>query len=375
MSNQNNNNKSGRKGRGAKVSKAFEKDLERDARDIRDGSRKEISKVGRDYLRAIVDTRNAKKVGVPTLMGGAPGSTAVEVYTNQIEVFTGTQGFGYIALNINHPEQVQYAGGPFRDGKVIQYTTNAFANTDLHTFGQPLRDGEQQIGWTQSDWFVTGLPNGPARYMQYRPVACTMTVFPDSSFSRQNGRIALLEPPNHTIMNNITPLSGTAVESAPRAHVIRATQTGAQSEKIVLNWHPKNRILGTINYNDWDFGSLPGPGTPLAVQIPMQDGIICFFADAGTQFHVEVTVMYELKGLSVPNVKPRLTNSRDMDLIFNTFDHKKVSGYVGKPEHVYESYLSKAWSIAKKSQDFISKHETELLNGAGIAMKALGGFL
>jgi hypothetical protein len=85
--------------------------------------------------------------------------------------------------------------------------------------------------------------------------------------------------------------------------------------------------------------------------------------------------MYEVKGIQVPNLKPRLVDSRGMDLIQNTLACKMVDGYVGKPEHVYESYLAHAWTMAKKAGGWLKEHEKSLAEGAAKAVSTIAGFI
>lgn len=375
MSKANANSKKGRSEK--RTREILDKNLERDFNEIRDGSRKVVSKVCQNYLKAIVDTRNAPKVGVPTLAGGMPGKTAIVRFTNQIEVTVGTGGIGFISVApVSHRVSTHSNGGPFSDSNIMTSTGPTYSGTTIPSAGASLPVGVFVGGWVQSPYKLGGVQTD----LQYRLVGLTMSIFPDSSFMDQNGRIAILEAPGHQPLNFVVSQPLSTLESYPGVRVVRGTQTGAQSEKINLNWHPMSGAstaatsAGGENFNDFDFVDhrlVPAAGSIT----PVMDGLmIACFGKAGTQFHVELTGMYEMRGKSIPGVKPRLVDSRGMDLISNVIASKLISGYVGKPEHVYESYLAKAWGAAKSSASWVSTHNKELMEGAGRALDMIGGF-
>jgi hypothetical protein len=144
-----------------------------------------------------------------------------------------------------------------------------------------------------------------------------------------------------------------------------------------LNWHPRGYHTDKAGTGDFEFLAVNSTAVSPAGILPAGDLVVGFQCNTvnPSQFHVEVTVMYELRGLRVTNVKPRLVDSRGMDLIQNVFSSKLVSGYIGKPEHVYESYLYKIWEGARKFGGFLSRHEKEITEGVGRGLKALGGFM
>lgn len=363
------------------VKKQMDKQLQNDYREIRDGSRQTMSRPIKEYLKAIVDTKNAKLVGVPTNVGGYPGRTAVRRYKQETDIVIGTSGFGYINLNTSTIEHITntetLVSGPFNNSRNIGWTDGTYSGTGIPPLNTALPVGVNQSGWSQSNIDISEAIKGN---VQWRTVGTTLEVFPESSFSRQNGRIILLEIPSHDALNfsGASNVQFSDLESFPTSRVLRGVQTGAQSEKIVLNWHP--RALDEANYsnsfNDFNFKSISGinqSSSPL--QMPLKELIIIFIGDPGTRFHSTITSMFELRGRGINDIKPRLVDSRGMDLVMNTFAHKVTDGYVGKPEHVYESYLASAWRIAKKSAGFINRHQKEIMEGAGKAMSLIGGFI
>jgi len=359
----------------SRTKKVIQDSFQKDFEEIKRGSRSELSSVAKDYLKAIVDTRSAPKVGVPTNIGGFPGRTGVERYTQQLEVSTGTNGFGYVTVNLSDVDISLGldAAGPFNDRTQIEYTMASYAGTAIHQEAASVAAGVQQAGWAQSKHFCT---TSTQSGLQWRVVGCTMKVFPDSSFMDQNGRIILLEPPSHLPVNRSSSFTSSSLESAPTSRVVRATQTGSQKEAIVINWHPKgSRGYESTGHDDFAFYSTyPNTNQPAKV-LGAKDLIMGFVCEAGTQFHVEITAMYELKGTYITNLKPRLVDSRGMDLIQNVFSSKMVAGYVGVPEQIYESYMYKIWEGAKKFGGFLSKHESEIVSGIGTGLKAIGGFM
>lgn len=356
--------------------------LKSDYEEIRRGSRAEMTTPVKEYLKAIVDTKNSKKVGIPTSIGGYPGRTAVERYKQELEVVTGTHGYGYLSAVSSSLVSTTIApnpaiSGPFSDAAVFSYTDSAYTANGIPHYDGLAPVGVKQHGWSAAKWTRTDAEKGS---IQWRTVGMTLEVFPESSFSNQNGRIVLLEMPSHAVANlpNFGNVQFSDLESYPTSRVIRAVQTGAQSEKIVLNYHPRalDNSASIDSFNDFDFHSAAGETTVgITNQAPLKELIVIFIADPGTRFHVTATCLYEIRGKGVSNVKPRLVDSRGMDLVMNTFSHKIVDGYVGKPEHVYESYLASAWRIAKKGAGFINRHQKEILEGAGRAMRTIGGFI
>jgi len=367
MSNINNNNKK----RASKASRSIERSLDSDVKDIRRGSRSELSGVCQDYLRALVDTRNAKKVGVPTILGGMPGRTGVERFTEQTDIYVGAQGFGFISCQPND-NSTTHPGGLYNDGVAFTATTLPSYNLPgLPQAGTGLATGLTQFGWAQSPYTVGDYD--PVE-LSYRVVGCTMKIFPEASTLDQNGKIFLVEAPNHASMNQVA-TSKTTLMSYPKARVLRGAQVTNLSEEIVLNWHPRSGPkygASLVSMNDFEFMSAHGI-VPTSTTGPLHGLLIGVVGTAGTAYHVETTVMYEVKGTRVINIKPRLVDSRGMDLIINILAAKMVAGYVGVPDHVYEGYLYKAWESAKKIGGFISKHEKQIMQGGGAALKALAG--
>lgn len=348
---------------------SFQKDFE----EIKKGSRSELSTTCQNYLKAIVDTRSAPKVGVPTTMGGFPGRTSIVRYTEQLEVYTGLSGFGYVSINLNGNDTSPYAG-PFNDTPAIEYTISNYTGTSINQSGGGLLTGVVQSAWQQSEYSRLSLKPTD---LQYRVVGCTVKIFNEASALGQNGRIVLLEPPGHIPLNSAVQATDLMIENAPTAHVIRAVQLAELREQIVLNWHPRASSDQRMGAGDFEFQSTHNGTVPTPVTLRCSDLVVMFKCASATpsQFHVEVTCMYELRGLKVTNVKPRLVDSRGIDLIQNVFASKMISGYVGKPEHVYESYMHKAWETAKKFGGFLSKHEKEISEGVGRGLKLLGGFM
>lgn len=360
------------------ITKAEEDRAKREFESIRDGSRKELSLVCQKYLKALVDTRAAPKVGVPTLVGGYPGRTGIERYTNQLEVITGEQNFGFLSLNLIDGGTSTTISGPFSDTNTMEYSMANYSAAAIPHAGNSPAGDTTITGWTAATRSMLA-PNVTAEQFQWRLVGCTVKIFPDSSFSDQNGRIALYEPPGHAPLNRASDVVGTLIESAPTTRVVRGVQTGSQREQIVLNWHPRASNIDVLgnpvvsNQNDLAFTNLgwKQQTSTGARHVYAKDGVICFFAKKETSFHVEVTAMYEVRGRSVTDVAPRLTDSRGMDLVMNMLSHKLISGYVGVPERVYESYLHQAWKSAKEMGGTLKKGASAVSD----VLTTIAGFL
>lgn len=366
--------------RSAKIKETLDKEIEREMRTVRDGSRKDLSEPVQKYLKALVDTKNAKPCGVPTLLGGFPGRTTTRKFKIQGKFAIGTDGFGYVSMPNPAPATSGLgAVGPFNNGQALIATGATSIGGSLPIVGATIGTGKAVAPWPSE--FVAFAPtsSGDAT-MQYRLVGMTLEVFPEASFSNQNGTLYLYEVPNHAVMNQLASVSIGSVTSAPTTRAIRAVQTGSQEEKIVLNWHPRALTaeygrVEAVNRNDFSFKS--GQGAPLAnnLEPPIDGLIIVAEGDTGTTFHVTATSIWELKGNQLTGLKPRIVDSRGMDLVMNMIASKALAGYVGKPHHVYESYLWRAWDSAKKLGRWAYDHKKEISGATDSALKTIAGFI
>jgi hypothetical protein len=358
-----------------KTKKALERSIQRDVDSIRRGARDELTPVARDYLNALVDPRNAKLCGIPTAVGGYPGATQVLRYSDVIEVSTGTTGWGFISLRPasvgSLPSQVS---GPFSNTANVFWSDVGFVGSTLPSVGATLPTGTSKAGWTSSPAALPGFVLEDADF-GYRCVGASIEIFPESSFADQNGTIGLLEIPGHTLINVAGSKNMNQLLSLSQTRVLRGTQTGAQSEKIVLNFHPRSHSEAGLNQNDFEF-VFPGTGvSPTGVVPPIDCLLILLKATSGTMFQCRITAMYEAIGVKTTGRRARLVDTRGMDLIMNSIASKTASGYVGKPHHIYEGYLSAAWRTAKKLGGWVKAHERELADGAGRAMSTIAGLL
>lgn len=199
---------------------------------------------------------------------------------------------------------------------------------------------------------------------------------PQSAVLSQNGRIVLYEPGNHYRINATGATNLDDMESFKRSRTVYGPKTGSRTEKVVLNWHPRASQSVDVDRDDLKFHGLDRSITPAAGTMPpVGDLIVGFYGDKETSYECIICGMWEVRGTSINDTKPRLVDSRGMDLVFNTFRHKTVSGYVGNPNHVFSSYLGKAWEVAKKLGRFVSRNEKDLMNGAVRASKLIAGFI
>lgn len=364
-----------------RVANQLDAELVEEVRKIREGSRKVLSPTAERYLRCLVNPE-AKPSAVPTLVGGYGGRSRVDRYFAKGTFVCGTGNVGFIS--ISPAPYGDPSSGAVRDtspisnntttGYIGMATNNSYTLAGFPQEGAAIAAGLDLVKLANSPWGLRAATDAYGN-MQYRCVSCIIEVFPESSFSTQNGELTLLEAPGHVgVFNTSTTSPYSQVSDHPNSRTIRGTQTGSQSEKIVLNWHPRAYAAGS-NITDFVYCA---PAAVVTTGINRLGVLtVAASAAAGTIFHYKVTVVYELRGRDVSGMKRHPVDSRGMDLVHNIIASKELSGYVGNPTHVEESYLHQAWTWAKHwARTEGVKAGKQLLNGAAHAgMRALGGFL
>ena len=361
--------------------KALDKDLDRDIRSIRDGNRRELSTVAQRYLRALVDPATAPRSGVPTLIGGNPGRTSIENTKMEGKMVVGTNGWGYLSIpnpevKLNNSALANF--GPFISDVAMDVTTAAYTGVGpIQTaLGRPA--GLAAHAWSSPFSSSIGYKDGK---LMYRCVGMSVEIFPESSFVDQNGSLVLYEVEQHSDLTYTAAVTVENIQGYENSRVIRATQTGSQKEKIMLNWHPRALIQDgsatsttqlESTQNDFFFIQ-PVAGWNATLQVPTSGLFVGAEAKPGTEFHYVVSAMWEVRGNLVRGKKHRLTDSRGMDLVCNMINRKVQSGYVGQPNHAYESYLHVAASAGRKLAGRAGKWA--LSTAADYALKAIAGFI
>lgn len=370
------------------LTKAYRGLFQADLGSIRDGARSSLSTVAHDYLNQLVDCSSGKAVGAPTLIGGAPGRTQVTRQKGEFDVSIGSTGLGFFAVNL---AQTGVSGspatGPFNDTPNFMYTNSSFNDVQVPTTGILLPAGVLAKGFEGSPWSlieVASASHEQRTYLNWRAVAAMIKVTNISAVLTQNGLLAAWSPPNNQPVNNNSGvnLDLTTVENFKTSRVVRAQNDGDLKDHLVLNWHPHAyENAGAGASNDFEFiSSAMSPGSTgpwLNNMVDVKDGLIVFRGTPGQTFHISVSVIYELKGTAARSVKPRLVDSRGMDLVFNTIASKSLSGYVGDPRHVADGYLAKAWELSKKllpkAMGYVKEHEDQIMKGTGRFLKGLAG--
>lgn len=378
-----------------KVKKALDDDIKADIKAIKEGSRKELSPVAARYLRNIANPAGSALGGIPTLIGGYSSRSDVRRFRAKGTFQPGTLGFGFLAIS-PMPSTLQAGAGmgptfPIcSDGFIGTKSTSAWTGGAMPNPGATMPAGCANVSWTDSDLTISGTgthstnaPGGPN--LGFRLVGCSIEVFPEASFADSNGEITLWEVPGHICPQGASVAAGNGfsyddIAGNAQARTIRATQTGSQKDKIILNFHPRSAVLraddGTndfaYHFPNGNLGNYPTSG-----QVQPWTMVIAVSSTAGSMnFHYTITGIYEIVGRRI-NGKVRPVDSRGMDLVYNVLASKNLSGYVGQPEHVEESYIHQAWKHATKSLgSFVSSKSRELLESAAShGLEALGGFL
>jgi hypothetical protein len=154
-----------------------------------------------------------------------------------------------------------------------------------------------------------------------------MEVFPTSSMLNQNGTLLLHETAGH----QVTDSTFAQLAADPRSRVIEAVRLGNSKDRVILNWHPQSTSGNTgQEINEFDFVSLLATDAQIA-QTPTGGLIVAAEAAPDTTFRIVLTIIYEYRGRHIQSGKPRLVDSRGMDLITNVLARKYKAGYVGSP--------------------------------------------
>jgi hypothetical protein len=169
----------------------------------------------------------------------------------------------------------------------------------------------------------------------------SLEIFPDSNLLAQDGRIVMLEFPAHHGQsgNSFADLS-----SYPAARIIRGIETSDSRVKTTLNLHPRSGFTGSTGSSNnlgrdtgaFQFRKYNSASTATFVNCA---AVICIAGAAGNKIACELNAIYECRGRAVKDAKPRLVDSRGMDLALNAFRMKRLSGWVAIPHHAKQGYL------------------------------------
>jgi hypothetical protein len=180
----------------------------------------------------------------------------------------------------------------------------------------------------------------------------------------------MLEWPGHVEATATTTLA--EFESNKRTRTIRSASTkDGRSEKIILNFHPRVSLAtGAAQIDDYQFIDVVSRSASVsAFAGPLT---FMFSGTPGSQFHYDISFLYEVRGRLVLSTKARLVDSRGMDLVSNMISAKQMSGFLGNPVHVTHSYLGMAWEMGKKLWGSV---KTPVKKAALEALKDVAGFL
>ena len=152
----------------------------------------------------------------------------------------GTNGWGYVS--VPNPSESVKSGAfgsfrPFQGSRGAEFSNSTFARSQLPIVGTAISGAE--IGHTQWNTTLGAAASYHHDQMQYRLVGMSLEVFPESSFMNQNGSLSLCEFSGHVDANYSVAVPFTSILGYENTRIIRATQTGSQNEKIIVNWHPR----------------------------------------------------------------------------------------------------------------------------------------
>jgi len=343
-----------------RTKKALDRSFERDFKEIRDGSRDRMSTPAREYMEAVIDPKRSKSTGIPTLMGGEPGWTATTTFTTSFDVKVGTAGYGFLAIG-------DRKAGFYNNRAIATYSSNSSTFTTSEAALTSATAGVSSVLFSRSPY--TTLDN-----VAYRLVGLSVEFTPDTAVLDQNGKIIIYEFPSHN--GTATETQYNVLATRLRKRIIRNVIPGDARVKYSLNLHPRYEVVGTSGHY-----LTPGESPPFSF-LQFTDtsvtgfasiaGVIAISATEGTSLNCEINAMYEYRGDSVLNTKPRLTDSRGMDLALNTFRMKKLSGWVGVPHDVASGYWAHLWDVFKQEgQSVVLKAIPKIVQGSVHALKSV----
>ncbi len=310
------------------VDKALDKDLERQIAEIRTGSRKVMSSISQEYLAMMADPKRAKPCRSPTPNGGFVGRTGLSVMKVAGTFACGTQGVGCVAWSPR-------GSGPYSDRAACLYTDATNTMNGVSSLPTSTGVGITALYWSQSPYTAAG---SNATFLQYRPVASAIYVYPRGAATAQSGDLYLHESPAHSGCTTFNALFGHRVTRA-----IRGVQVGSAETELCLNWHPVGYTVGD-GADDFGWSNQSSAVSSIAAATLA----VAAVGAAGTDYHFEIYSVYEVVGSQASGLKAQLMDSRGMDLICAVIASKTISGWVAKPHHAQTSYLAQAWGWAKK---------------------------
>ncbi len=333
--NNNNNNKVN------KSLKKIEKDAYRDGRHFDDFSRDKLSSAGRKYLDAIVSARTAKPCGIPTLIGGEPGLTGKMKLRYSGTMETGTAGLGFISIG------VPGYNGFYSDRIFGLWTDSTFAGTVLSDTSATI--GVNTASFAESPYAAAGAVLSRDK-VSYRLVGMEVNIQPIGSALNQDGKIAILEEPNHLSLNN---LNFNQIATYKNARKVSGIKFSDQGNKITLNLHPRQNTTRTdVHFGPFQFAyHNTASGTALIDALGGTGGscaAIAVSASAGLKYDFTVDAIYECRGFKVKNPSVTYTDGKDMDLVLNIFRNKRQSGWVGKPHEARMGYHGQLFKVIKE---------------------------
>lgn len=321
--------------------KAMDESFKRDVDNVIHGQRDHLSHVAQKYYDAIIDAEHAKACGIPTAVNYA-GKTGCFKTKAAGEFKCGNTGLGYIA--IFSPTQ----GGPYTDRVCAAVTDgSAFLGSTIDV--NAATAGVSMVNWSNAPFTSAG---SVAANLAYRLVGIKIKVKPVSSATVQDGRLTLVEDPNHEDLagRSFSNLNGYTYSRGLSA----VDLFGASKNEIVLNMHPKGReanasatsYIGPFQWTSWTAATTNGTNTPM---------VIAADCAVNVAFSYEIYAIWETRGRSAKNLRETIPDSRGIDLVFAACARKSISGWVGQPREVSHSYYSAIWHAASKMGDPILK--------------------
>jgi hypothetical protein len=344
-----------------RIREQVKKDLDVDFRDVSSAAGRHLSEPCRRYLDCVIDPKNAKPSGVPTLIGGEPGLTATLKLARKGTFTVGTQGLGFLLLG--DPVLRGFYNNTL--GHVV--TTSAYTGTTI-TGALPVT-GLALVGYSSSPYAAAAVASEKDA-IGYRLVGQAVEVFPEVPVMSQNGAVAVLETMNRQTLDGET---FSDVISYKNSRVVKGNDLGSITSKnrLVLNIHPRSDMNPTTG--PFDFAYRIGATTT----VTKAAGVIAVSGTAGDNWFFESYAIYEFRGFKAPSPKPRFVDSTGMDLVMNAFRHKYVSGWDGSAEEIKHSYLGKIGEVLAKTlhpEELAEKGLSWLRDYGFQAIKSVAGF-
>lgn len=336
--------------RKSKATKALDKDLEREFRAVREGSRRELSPTAQKYLSAMVQPERFMSRDINPESG--PLRTKL-IRLKEVGTFgTGSTSFaGFVIFN---PFVVDDGtlGGFYNDRTAARFTNNSA--TGYTDFSFP---NNTMTAFTSSEFTAATRVAGD---LGYHCTGASLTIWPEESVTNLGGTVYMGQSPGNSAL---TSWSFTQLQSYDKT-----------TSYSLLNFDPekKFKVFWVPQSSNTEGSARAGFAEAFAADAtagPAAGGLYAFVnsTKAGSNFRFEIVANYEVLGKLARGQKPRIYDSRGRDLVFNALAQMRNGSHIRPGHEVTEGLLAHIYhtasSLAGKAVTGLRKEAMDLLKG------------